>query len=342
MPIRSIASRIPFGDRVVDGVFTARVLAETGILRPVRPDKLARIAERFVRWGASPALGIAVCAIESPEETAIIDEAGTLTFGRLHERSNALANSLRGEGVSDGDGVAIMCRNHRHFVEATLACSKLGANGLFLNTAFAGPQLVDVVGREQPAALIYDQEFAGMLEGVGAAMPRYVAWTEGDDGEEPSVEELIRAGDTGDLPPPPEHSRYVILTSGTTGTPKGAQRGQPDGLGPVASVLAKIPMRTRQTTVIAAPLFHSWGFTHFVLSLPLSATMVLRRRFDPEDTLRAVDESRAAGAGGGAGDAAANTRPSGGGAPQRRCLLARGDRRQRLGPARRARHQMDG
>ena len=42
--------------------------------------------------------------------------------------------------------------------------------------------------------------------------------------------------------------------------------------------------------MIAAPLFHSWGFSHFILGLPLAATMVLRRRFDPEDTLRAIAE----------------------------------------------------
>jgi fatty-acyl-CoA synthase len=54
-----------------------------------------------------------------------------------------------------------------------------------------------------------------------------------------------------------------------------------------------IPMRSRQTTVVAAPLFHSWGFTHFVLSLPLAATMVLRRRFDPEETLSALARHRA-------------------------------------------------
>jgi fatty-acyl-CoA synthase len=45
--------------------------------------------------------------------------------------------------------------------------------------------------------------------------------------------------------------------------------------------------------MIAAPLFHSWGFLHFILSLPTVATMVLRPRFDPEDTLRAVAEHRA-------------------------------------------------
>ena len=85
----------------------------------------------------------------------------------------------------------------------------------------------------------------------------------------------------------------VILTSGTTGTPKGAARKQPDTLEPAAALFSKIPLKARETTVIAAPMFHSWGFAHFTLGLALSSTLVLRRRFDPEETLRAVSQHRA-------------------------------------------------
>jgi fatty-acyl-CoA synthase len=61
----------------------------------------------------------------------------------------------------------------------------------------------------------------------------------------------------------------------------------------VAALLDKIPYRSRETMMIAAPLFHSWGFFHFVISLPTASTMVLRRRFDEEETLRAVQDHRA-------------------------------------------------
>ena len=56
-----------------------------------------------------------------------------------------------------------MARNHRGFVEATIACSKLGAGALYLNTAFAGPQIADVIAREDPVMVIYDEEFAALL-----------------------------------------------------------------------------------------------------------------------------------------------------------------------------------
>jgi acyl-CoA synthetase (AMP-forming)/AMP-acid ligase II len=85
----------------------------------------------------------------------------------------------------------------------------------------------------------------------------------------------------------------VILTSGTTGTPKGASRGQPETLDPVAALLSRIPLRAREPTMIAAPLFHSWGFAHFTIGLGLSSTLVLRRKFDPEATLSATAQHRA-------------------------------------------------
>ena len=286
-----IASRVP--TVLGDAAFQLRVFSEVGIVRPIRPDKLARVAERYIRWGASPALGSTANAITHPDDAAIVDQAGTLTWEETHRRSNALARALRDEGVGLGDGVAIMCRNHRYFIEATMACSKLGAVALYLNTAFAGPQLADVLERESPAALIYDQEFTELLADSARTLRRYVAWESVEGTDERTVEQLISGAHGEDLDAPAEHGRYIILTSGTTGTPKGAQRSQPEGLGALAALLSKIPRRTEETAMIAAPLFHSWGFLHFILSLPTAATMVLRPKFDPEDTLRAVAEHRA-------------------------------------------------
>jgi acyl-CoA synthetase (AMP-forming)/AMP-acid ligase II len=277
-----------------DSAFELKILHQAGVVGPIRPDKALRMGSTFLRWGASPATGAATAAIHYPHEIAIVDERGALSFERLHRRSNALAHSFAAMGIGHEDGVGIMCRNHRGFVEATLAAAKLGASALYLNTMFAGPQLVEVTRREKPKALVYDSEFAGLLEGVDESVARIVGWDdEGGETDETTLEQLIAAGEESDLSPPPDKPRFVILTSGTTGTPKGAQRSSPDGLLGIAALLDKIPFRSRETMMVAAPLFHSWGFFHFVMSLPTASTLVLRRRFDPEGTLQAVQESRA-------------------------------------------------
>jgi acyl-CoA synthetase (AMP-forming)/AMP-acid ligase II/uncharacterized membrane protein len=269
-------------------VHTARVLAGAGFVRPQRPDRILRTLGTLRRWGPTPAAGFAGAAIRFPHETAIIDELGTLTFEEVHRRSNAIASSLSDSGVLEGDLVGVMCRNHRGFVETVVALSKLGAHGLYLNTAFAAPQLTEVVKREKPVALIFDEEFYGLLEEAGQRRKRFVAWHDEDKAHDPTLDELIAAGDPSDPVPPENPGRTIILTSGTTGSPKGAARSQPETLDPAAALLSKIPLKTREKWLISAPLFHSWGFAHLSLGLVLSSTYVLQRKFDPEQALAAA------------------------------------------------------
>jgi acyl-CoA synthetase (AMP-forming)/AMP-acid ligase II len=275
-------------------LWVARTLLGTGMIQPVRPDKALRSVAALLRWGPTPAAAYTGAAIRYPDTAAIIDERGTLTFGEVHRRTNALARELRQAGISEQDPVAIMCRNHRGFVDATVACSKLGASALYLNTGFAGPQIADVIAREDAVAVIYDEEFAELIVQGSAGRKRFIAWSEpGASPSDPVLDELIAAGDESDLKAPAEKGRVVILTSGTTGAPKGAARKQPDTLEPAAALFSKIPLKARETTMIAAPMFHSWGFAHFTLALPLASTIVLRRKFDAEDTLSAVAQHRA-------------------------------------------------
>ena len=102
-------------------LFTARTLTDVGILRPMRPDKLVRMADALRRWGPTPAAGYTVSAIRHPDSLAMIDELGRLTFADVHRRTNALAHAFGDAGIVEGDGVAIMCRNHRGFIDATVA-----------------------------------------------------------------------------------------------------------------------------------------------------------------------------------------------------------------------------
>jgi acyl-CoA synthetase (AMP-forming)/AMP-acid ligase II len=273
--------------QVTTKLFTARTLAEAGVLRPGRPDHLVGAVRALLRFGPTPAGGYGASAERYGSETAIIDKLGTLTFREVHERTNAVAHALAADGISAGDGVGLMCRNHRGFIDAVIAASKLGANVLFLNTAFSGPQLADVAKREKPKALIYDHEFEGLIHDASRRRKRYIAWHDPGDGEprDPRLEDLIASGDISDVSPPPERGKAIILTSGTTGTPKGASRSQPRSLDPAAALLAMIPLKAREKTMIAAPMFHSWGFVHFTLGMSLSSTLVVNRKFDPEATL---------------------------------------------------------
>jgi acyl-CoA synthetase (AMP-forming)/AMP-acid ligase II len=265
-----------------------RVLAATGLLRPSRPDRLLSAALAVHRWGLTIPGGYAAAAARFPDAVAIVDERGPLSFAELERRGNALANGLAESGIREGDRVGVLLRNHRGFVETMLGLSKLGADVLCLNTGFAAPQLAEVLHREHAIAVVHDEEFTNL---VGEALPpnrRFVAWAE----EVSHVEQLIEEHEGAEPQPPERHSRLTILTSGTTGTPKGASRGQPSTADPLLAILSRIPLRARGTTLIAAPLFHSWGMVHLGLGVVLSSTVVLQRRFDPEQTLAAVQRHR--------------------------------------------------
>src|SRR5262249_49154906 len=184
-----------------------------------------------------------------------------VTFGEVRRRSNAVARGLAERGVKEGDSVALLCRNHRGFVDALVAIAKLGADVVLLNTAFGGPQLADVLEREGPRVVIHDEEFTGLLSSAEIRM-RILAWVDDASGQEAEhLDDLVTAYDDSDLEPTERHGRIVILTSGTTGTPKGAPRAEA-GIGAAVSLLSRMPLRYGWRTHIAAPLFHTWGFAH--------------------------------------------------------------------------------
>jgi acyl-CoA synthetase (AMP-forming)/AMP-acid ligase II len=266
----------------------ASTLLRAGVIRPSRPDRALRALAGLSRWGPTLAAGYLGAAARYPQAVAIVDELGSLSFEEVDERTDRLANALGGEGLGEGDAIAILCRNHRWFVEATVACSKLGAHTVYLNTGFAGPQVAEVLEREAAVALIHDQEFEPLVQGAAMPRGRFVAFADEPSPAGATLEGLIASGSDRPLRPPTTPGRTVILTSGTTGTPKGANRTSPDSLGPAAAFLSTIPLRARETTMIAAPLFHSWGFAHMLLGTALTSTLVLRRRFESEGTLRAL------------------------------------------------------
>ena len=287
--------------QVSHGFTTLRVLTTAGVIRPYSPQVLAGIATTLRDWGRGPAGGFTTLALRAPDQVGLIDELGSLTYQQMHERSNALARSLRDLGVHEGDSVALLARNHRGFVDAAIAVSKLGADVLYLNTAFSAPQLGEVCEREDPAAVIYDEEFTELIDESGIDVTRVLAWTDSDSDDDPdtdtadaqdlpSTEKLIEAGSPADLTPPEHKSRSVILTSGTTGTPKGAPRSEGSFDAGVA-LLSRLPLRRGWKCHIAAPLFHTWGWAHLSLAMLMGTTVVLRRKFDPEECLRATSES---------------------------------------------------
>lgn len=283
--------------RLLSEVAHGAVLARAGIISPMRPDRLARVALAARTWGLTPGALVAIGAARHPSREVMIDELGSLTYAEADRDSNALAAGLIRLGVAEGDAVALLARNHRGFLIATAAVGKLGCDLLLLNTGFSGPQIADVCRREHPTALIHDAEFEALI--ADATTSRLAVLCDGPPlpGPAPTVAGLAESF-AGSTPPPPGRAgRVTILTSGTTGTPKGAARGATSGgnlptLEAPAALLDRIPLRTGMRVGLAAPVFHTWGLANLLLTLALGGTAVCVRKFDPQDWLAAIARHR--------------------------------------------------
>ena len=263
-------------------------------------------AKGVLQWGSSPAALFAASAYRFPNRNALIDEAGAITYAELDRRTDAIAAGLqirlndRSVHAARPPVLGLLCRNHRGFALGHLAAIKLGADVVLLNTGSAAPQLRDVLECEGVTILAYDEDVAAIALAAGADA-LHVRLDGGPTGSESlaSLEALAQSRTVRnhvELTPPKRVPQTVLLTSGTTGTPKGARRAkQPRDPRLAAGLLAAIPYRVGDVIVVAAPLFHAWGFAQYLLSAALGCTIILRRNFDAEETLALVEEHRANG-----------------------------------------------
>ena len=283
-------------ERFGDEAYFAAVCIRSGMVGPELPHRVAQMLLAFERHGLLSG-AVTIGAIRHGDRVAIRDERGDVSYKELDERTNALANAWREHGLRAGDGVAILVRNHRGFLEAVFAASKCGAKIILLNTSFAGPQIREVADREGTDLLVYDDEYSEVLEGVDPPHGRWRAWVD-EAAQHPervddSLESLIDGGDTSAPPKPGKSAKIVILTSGTTGTPKGAPRDEPKSLGIIGGLLSKVPFRAHEITELAVPMFHALGFASMALGLALGSTLVVHRHFDPEATLDSLQDNEA-------------------------------------------------
>ncbi|PZF96987.1 AMP-binding protein [Micromonospora deserti] len=262
----------------MDLPFIVATLTRRGLLTPGRPIRVASQLGALRAWGWSLAGELRQAAARDPGRTAVVDDQGVeLTYAELLDRAERLARAIRAAlGVQAGERIGVLCRNHHGLIETIVAATLLGADAVLVNTGLSAAQLATVSEEQRLRVLVHDAEFAERILGLPAELHRL---------DERAREELIANALPGELRPPARDGRIIVLTSGTTGAPKGARRPTPNGFGPLVSIIDRIPLHARDRVMIAAPLFHTWGYAALQVAFALRATIVLHRRFDPAATL---------------------------------------------------------
>jgi len=292
MSLVALATQV--ADKVAETARSVDVMRRAGLVPFPRVDEGVRSLVAIRKYG--PFAGANhISARRDPTAVGIVDDVGPLTYKQLDDQSNALARAWSERGIQPGQVVAALCRDHRGLVLTMAAAGKLGVRLLLMNTGFAKPQLTDVAKRENVTALVYDQEFTGLLDAIPKNVDRYLAWVDADSDlsgrDVPVLDEIIASTDDRPWPAPAKPGGFVLLTSGTTGTPKGAPRPHTSALAS-AQFLDRIPLRANEATYMGAPLFHGTGLSQFILSFALGSKVVMRRKFSPEETLRGVAEHK--------------------------------------------------
>ncbi|WP_044109381.1 long-chain-fatty-acid--CoA ligase FadD2 [Mycobacterium canetti] len=275
-----------------------RKIIESGAIGLEPPLAYAALAADIRKWGEVGMLP-SHNARRAPNRAAVIDEEGTLTFSELDEAAHALANGLLAKGVRAGDGVAILARNHRWFVIANYGAARVGARIILLNSEFSGPQIKEVSDREGAKVIIYDDEYTKAVSLAQPPLGKLRALGVNPDDDKPSgstdetLAELIARSSTAPAPKASRRASIIVLTSGTTGTPKGANRSTPPTLAPVGGILSHVPFKAGEVTLLPSPMFHALGYMHAALAMFLGSTLVLRRRFKPALVLEDIEKHKA-------------------------------------------------
>lgn len=259
------------------------ILARRGVIGPGLPHRQAQQVSSLLVYGTGIFGELRQGARRSPRRLAVIDaSAGQLTYGDLLDLAERTSEALRARGVRRGDRVGLLAHNHGAAIACLAAGDALGADLVLLNTGLSGAQLAVVAEEQSLSTIVYDDEFHSVVAEL--AGPTLIAETE-----------LTEAAAQTERPsriPPVRQGRTIVLTSGTTGSPKGAVRRMPPGVGPLATILDRIPFNAGERILISAPMFHTWGYAALQLALALRATIVLQRTFDPVDARRALEKYR--------------------------------------------------
>jgi fatty-acyl-CoA synthase len=298
LPWQAAAKLQQYAERGAAELHYLRKILESGALGLQPPQNYAAMAVDAAKWGEIGMLP-ALNARRSPNGAAIVDDEGMLTYKELDDAANAVAHGLLDKGVRGGDGVAILARNHRWFCIANFGCARVGARIILLNSEFSGPQIKEVAEREGAKLIIYDDEYTKTVSRAEPPLGKLRALGTNPDADEPSgstdetLADLIARSSGAPAPKATRHSSIIILTSGTTGTPKGAKRGTPATLAPIGGILSHVPFKAGEVTSLPSPMFHALGYLHATLAMFLGSTLVLRRKFKPAIVLEDIEKHRA-------------------------------------------------
>jgi len=222
-------------------------------------------------------------AFLSPGMEAFVGDTYRYTFRDVNERANRFAALLAKSGIRPGDRIAVFCKNNEHATTAMFGAAKIGVITLMLNWRLQAPELVYILSDCAARLVVYDAEFAGMIDKLRGQVPAEAFLRVGGEGPDnefaaslaglPVIEPVF----TGDGDDP----AVLMYTSGTTGRPKGVMLTHNNLFWASLGLTHTIDWAFRYRYLSVAPLFHIGGLAGIFANIHAGCTTVFMPNFDP-------------------------------------------------------------
>lgn len=243
-------------------------------------------------------------AASTPDKPALIrpSTGEQVTYGQLMDNSTRIAHYLRDDlGLRPGDTVAIVSDNDLRIFDAYWAAVRSGMYVTAVNHHLTAGEVNFILGDCQAQALFAS---ANVADAVGAAHEldgladpaRRIVWGGQLDGFT-DYADILAAADDAPLTDQPRGTD-MLYSSGTTGRPKGIKpvlpAGQVDQIPDMISAVFGPVYGFGEDSVYLspAPLYHAAPLRYCAMVNSLGGTVVVMDRFDPEESLRLIEEYR--------------------------------------------------
>lgn len=254
-----------------------------------------------------------------PDRIAVTGMGERWTFAELDRRADALAHGWAALGVSRGDPVAVWLTNSPQWVACWMACARLGAILVPVNTRFKPDEVAYILRQSEARLLVamdqyWDFDYLGMIRALAPeldssrpgflhcenlpALRAVVLWNSVEAPGTTHLEAVREAGErrlaAGEVLPAAQAADPVIIvyTSGTTGHPKGAVHGHAI-LRNVANVARVMRMGSEDVILGHMPFYHVAGaFTQVIPCVMLGCTLVTLAQWVPDEALATIERER--------------------------------------------------
>src|SRR5579872_2642124 len=226
---------------------------------------------------------LAVNAVRFASKLAISHHRGALTYRGLNERANRLAHGLMERGLRQGDHLAVLFGNTPEHVVAIYAAAKIGVVSVVLDPKWVTREILQAIGLFDCTFMVHDASLGGeaLHDGLQAAKVRTLAF----DGSAPDLAAFDRA-----LEPYPHTEPQaeiadddvfmIMLTSGTTGLPKGCIKTHKSYVHSCNLSCIGLPIDSDSRELLVVPIYYNSGRASLITQLMIGGTVYLRESFE--------------------------------------------------------------